>query len=202
MIEKFTFNQDFEKPKPQPEDENTPRYTEDQVNVMRELAYSKGVEDGKAAQQQAVEADLARVLGGFEEKLTNFVAAEAEKRKIIYTEAAHLARTIALKICLTESEKNSVDRVVTCMEQINQTLLSKPAMAISVNPRLSESFSHRVRDLIERGDIQVKPDDSLSLMDCRFSWATGGAEVVLKNTLDEVDRLISEINQTRESEHE
>jgi flagellar assembly protein FliH len=196
MIEKFTFNHDFEKPKPI--DENAPKYTEDQVIAMRELAYSKGIDEGKNTQQHIIEADLTRALAGFEEQLVNFVNLESEKRAIIHAEAAQLAKIVALKICLTEAEKNSVDRVVTCMEKVTQTLLGKPTMSIVVNPQISQSLSERIKDLIANGEIQIKTDDSLSVMDCRFSWASGGAEVVLKNTLDEVDRLINEISHTKE----
>ncbi|AIK96526.1 FliH/SctL family protein [Candidatus Odyssella acanthamoebae] len=196
MIEKFTFNHDFEKPKPI--DENAPKYTEDQAVAMRELAYSKGIDEGKNTQQHLIEADLARALAGFEEQLVNFVNLESEKRAIIHSEAAQLAKIVALKICLTEVEKNSVDRVVTCMEKVTQTLLGKPTMSIVVNPQISQSLSERIKDLITNGEIQIKTDDSLSVMDCRFSWATGGAEVVLKNTLDEVDRLINEISEIKE----
>lgn len=200
MVQKFTFNHDFEKPKPV--DENAPKYNEDQVGVIRELAYNQGFEAGKAEQRQAIEADLAVALGKFEAHLIEFINAETEKRGVIHHEAAQLAKTVALKICLTDSEKNSVDRVVTCMEKVNQALLTKPTMAISVNPQLSQSLSERIKDLIATGNIQVKTDEALGLMDCRFTWATGGAEVVLRNTLNEVDRLINEISYTEEVEHE
>lgn len=200
MIEKFTFNYDFEKPKPI--DENAPKYTEDQVLAMRELAYQKGIDEGKNQQQEIIEADLAKALHGFEEQLISFVNLESEKRKLIQLEAAQLAKTVALKICLTEAEKNSVDRVMACMEKVTQTLLGKPTMAISVHPQISQSLTEKIKDLIANGDIQIKTDDSLSIMDCRFTWATGGAEVVLKNTLDEVDRLINEISYSQEIEHD
>lgn len=200
MIEKFTFNHDFEKPKPV--DENAPKYTEDQVCAMKEVAHSKGVDEGKAIQRQIIEADLVNAVLGFEQELTKFVEVESDKRRQVQLEAAQLAKTIALKICLTDNEKKSVERVVTCMEKITQTLLNKPTMAISVNPKISQALGQRIQDLIVDGSIQIKTDESLDMTDCRFAWASGGAEVVLKNTLSEVDRIINEINYTRELDNE
>jgi len=199
-MKKFTFNHDFEKPAPI--DPNAPKYTEDEMRLIRDQAYAEGVTEGRSIQQQIIDADLARALIGFEDKLVQFVEAEALRRQAIQSEAAQLAKTVALKICLTDLEKHSVDRVVTCMDRVTQSLLGNPTMAIKVNPKLVQPLADRVKNLISQGQIQVRSDELLDEVDCAFSWASGGAEVILKNTLNEIDRLISEISQPEELPNE
>ena len=197
---KFLFNHDFEKPIQI--DPNAPKYTEDDVALMKDAAYAEGVTEGRTIQQTIIEADLSRAMGGFEDKLVQFVEEESLKRQEVHAEAAQLAKAVATKICLTEAEKHAVDRVLTCMEQITKTLLGRPTMAVKVNPKLEKTLLDRVKDLVANGQIVVSSDASLDEMDCTFSWASGGAEVLLKNTLDEVDRLINELSNAEESKHE
>ncbi len=199
-MQKFTFNHDFEKPIQL--DPNAPKYTEGDASHMKEDAFSQGVTEGRSIQQQIIDADLARALIGFEDKLVQFVADEACKRSLVQSEAAQLAKTVALKICITDVEKQSVDRVLTCMKKVTESLLGNPTMAICVNPKLEKPLTERVKNLIADGQIQIKVDEALDEMDCAFSWASGGAEVILKNTLNEVDRLIGEISQPEELENE
>ncbi|MBX3487262.1 MAG: hypothetical protein KF798_05105 [Candidatus Paracaedibacteraceae bacterium] len=199
-MNKFTFNHDFEKPIQI--DPNAPKYTEDDAALIKEAAYAEGVAEGRAIQQTVIEADLTRAMEGFEDKLIRFAEEEATKRHLVQSEAAHLAKAVAMKICLADVEKHSVDRVLSCMEKVTKTLLGKPTMAIHVNPKIAKTLMERVQDLIQNGQIIIQADDSLEPMDCTFSWASGGAEVLLKNTLDEIERLIGEISQTKELDHE
>lgn len=199
-MNKFIFNYDFEKPVQI--DPNAPKYTEDDAVLIKEAAHAEGVAEGRSIQQTVIEADLMRAMGGFEDKLVRFVEDEASKRQIVQTEAAQLAKAIAMKICLTEVEKHSVDRVITCMDRITKTLLGKPTMAINVSPKIAKILTERVQTLIETGQIVVQVDNALDPMDCTFSWAAGGAEVLLKNILNDVDHLINEISQTKELDHE
>lgn len=197
---KFLFNHDFEKPIQI--DPRAPKYTEDDATLIKNTAYAEGIAEGRSIQQTIIEADLTRAMSGFEDRLVQFVEAESQRRHVVQSEAAQLAKTVATKICLSEAEKHAVDRVLTCMDKITKTLLGNPTMSIVVNPKLEKTLLDRVKDLVSNGQIIVSSDEALSEMDCTFSWASGGAEVLLKNTLNEVDRLIEQINQVEESEHE
>lgn len=170
-----------------------PVFSENELIAAREIAYLEGVEEGKALQKKEIEADILQVLTGFDKQLTSFLDEEAEKRQQLQMEAAKLAKTIALKICLTELEKHAVDRVVTCLESTTKMLLSRPRIHVNVHPQLVEPLKVCVQQLMKGGDIQVVTDETLTIYDCRFQWQEGGTEVILQNILDQIDTYISQI---------
>lgn len=172
-----------------------PTFSEDELAAAKEIAYMQGLEEGKRMQQSEIDAQLLQTLTGFEGELVKFIDAESEKRREVQKDAAELAKTIALKICLTESEKHSVDRVVVCLDSVTKMLLDKPKINISVHPDLMEPLTKRIKRMIEGDAVQVITDESLSILDCRFNWQEGGAEVMLQNTLQQIDTYIDQITE-------
>lgn len=170
-----------------------PTFSEDELAAAKEMAYMGGIEEGKVLQKKEIDADILQVLTGFEVQLTDFLKNEAQKRQQLQMEAAKLAKTIALKICLTELEKHAVDRVVTCLESTTKMLLSRPQINVSVHPQLAEPLGVCIKQLIKGGDIQVVTDETLTIHDCRFQWQEGGTEVILQNILDQIDTYINQI---------
>lgn len=193
----FVFDKDFDEniiviEHPIPE---VPTFSEDELAAAKEIAYRQGVEEGKRMKQSEIDAQLLQTLTGFEGELVKFIDAESQKRREVQRDAAELAKTIALKICIAESEKNSIDRVVTCLDSFTKMLLDKPKINICVHPDLIESLSARIQHMIEGNMAQVIMDDSLNILDCRFSWQEGGADVILQNTLQQIDSYIDQITE-------
>lgn len=170
-----------------------PTFSEEELAVAKEMAYMAGVEEGRRLQNQDIDAKVLQTITEFEAQLTGFISEEAQKRQQLQVEAAKLAKTIALKICLTELEKHAVDRVVTCLESTTKMLLSRPQINVSVHPQIAEPLRDCIKHMIEGGDIHVMTDETLTIYDCRFRWQEGGAEVILQNILDQIDTYINQL---------
>lgn len=170
-----------------------PTFSEDELAVAKEMAYMAGIKEGRDLQKQEIDAAILQTVTGFEAQLTACLNEEAQKRQQLQMEAAKLAKTIALKICLTELEQHAVDRVVTCLESTTKMLLSRPQINVSVHPQLAEPLSDCIKHLVEGGDIHVATDDALTIYDCRFQWQEGGTEVILQNILDQIDTYINQL---------
>lgn len=190
----FRFSNSFDVAEPIVEEViNALIYTEDDLMIAKEIAHNQGMVEGRALAEQTVEAELVKAMIGFQDQLVRFVDKESERRREVQYQAAQLARSVAVKICITELEQYAVDRVVSCMDTLTKALLEKPKMNVNVHPDLAASLSSRVKDMITQGTLHVNIDPSLSMLDCKFEWIDGGAEVMLAKTLSQVDTLIQQI---------
>lgn len=187
---KFIFSEDFEKPECDPADEV--KFTEKDMSVVKKKAFDEGIEAGKSLEKKGIDAQLIQALIGFQDHLSRFVDEEGNKRREIQYQAAQLAKNIAVKICISESETNAVDRVLSCMDSATKNLLGTPKITVRVNPEIESPLSKRVHEMIQGDLIQVIADESIAKMDCQLVWANGGAESILENTLKEVDLILEE----------
>lgn len=168
-------------------------FSEDELNAAKEVAYLEGVNEGKRLQEQEINTKILDIVSSFEEKVNQFIEEEARNRQQLQVLAAKLAHTISVKICLTELEKNAVNRVSTCLERATSLLLNRPQVRISVHPELIEPLGERLQPLIEKEELNVVADPSLEIYDCRLDWQDGGAEILLRHTLDQIDDYINQL---------
>ncbi len=190
----FYFGTNFDKAQPLvKESEVTQTFTEEELMAAKEIAYAEGVAEGRTRQMEVIDADLVKALIGFQDQLVKFVDEEAQNRRQIHYQAAQLAKSVAVKICITESEKHGVERVLKCMDELTQALLEKPNMTIKVHPDLASPLKKRITRMIDEGAIQIAIEESLSILDCQFNWTGGGAESLLHNSMREIDTYINQI---------
>lgn len=172
-----------------------PTFSEEELSGARELAHQEGIEEGRQLQQEEIEAQILQVVSDFDTQFTKFIDNEAEKRQQIQVMAAKLARTVAVKICLTEVEQHAVDRVLHCLDSITKMLLVRPKMTVSVHPSIVEPLKSYVQTNVKEESVNIIADDTLKIYDCRFQWQEGGAEVILQNILDQIDTYITQLEE-------
>jgi flagellar assembly protein FliH len=193
---KYINENDFDKPARKETSER--QFTESELLNAKEASYQKGLEDGRNQNSQEIDAQLADALTGFQDHVVRFADLEATKRREVHEEAIRLAKNIATKICVAESELHAVDRVITCLESVTQTLLGNPKITISVHPDIISPLSEKIQEMIQSGLVQVMTDETIAPMDSRFSWAEGGAESILKKTTDEIEKIVENILEEKE----
>lgn len=194
-VRRFIFENDFDDKTIQlePVVVHEPTFLEHEITAAKDIAYLEGVNEGRKMQQTEIEAQILQIVSGFDSQLNRFMDSEAEKRQQLQVMSAKLAKTIALKICLTELEKHAVDRVLFCLESATKMLLTRPKMTVNVHPDLATPLSQHLQPLIKEGEIKVLTDDTLMIYDCRFQWQEGGAEIVLQHVLDQIDTYITQL---------
>lgn len=187
---KFIFQEDFERKECDPVDEL--KFTERDIIVIKEKAIEEGIQIGRNKEKQEIDAQLIHSLIGFQDHLTRFVDEEGENRRQLQYQAAQLAKSIAIKICVAESENHAVDRVISCMDSVTKNLLGTPKMTLKVNPEIGSALSMRIQEMIQGNRVQVVMDDSIAKMDCQIQWADGSADCILEKTVTEIDSILQE----------
>lgn len=188
---KFDYQRDFEKNDKERED--SLKYTDAQLTSAKQKSFKLGIEEGRRLQVEEVESQLLNVLGGFEEKFSHFMEQESEKNIKLQKDSIELARVVATKLAISEAEKNAVERVVSSMEAATQTLLDQPMITIQVHSDLCGPLEQRLQQMGKTTFIKIAQLDNLAITDCQFSWGTGGAEISLQKTLQEIDTIIEKV---------
>lgn len=173
----------------------SPTFSEEELRGARELAHQEGIEEGRQLQQEEIETQILQVVSDFNTQFTKFIDDEAEKRQQIQVMAAKLAKTVAVKICLTEVEQHAVDRVLHSLNSITKMLLATPKMVVSVHASIVEPLKSYIQHNVKEEGINVIADETLKIYDCRFQWQDGGAEVILQNILDQIDTYITQLEE-------
>lgn len=187
---KYTFPEDFEERECDPVDEL--KYTERDIIVVQKKALDEGIQIGKNQEKQEIDTQLIEALIGFRGHLSRFVDQEGENRRQLQYQAAQLAKSIAIKICVAESENNAVDRVMACMDSVTKNLLGSPKITLRVNPEIESALSERIQEMIQNNLVHVSTDDSIAKMDCQLQWTDGSAECILEKTLIDIDSVLEE----------
>lgn len=188
MLTKFDYQRDFEKSDKEREDRR--KYTDAQLASEKQTSFDSGVEEGRRLQFQEIESQILTILGGFEEKFSHFMEQESEKNKKLQKDSIELARVVATKLAISEAEKNAVERVVSSMEAATKTLLEQPLITIQVHADLCAPLAQRLQQMGKATRVKIDHLDNLPITDCQFSWGTGGAEISLQKTLQEIDMII------------
>lgn len=189
--DKYIYGRDFEKSQKKPKTEIT--FSKEEVEHAKESSYQAGWDDAQREYREVIDSKMMHALTGIQEHLVKFIDVEAEKRKQVQKDAAQLAKTIAMKICVTEAEQNAIDRVLMCMNQVTKSLIEHPKVTVNVSPDIASSLPGKIHEMVQNHHIEVVVDESLQKTDCRFSWAEGGAESILEKTLDEIDEIIDKL---------
>lgn len=189
-MKKYIFQEDFDKTECDPADEF--KFTERDIIVIKEKALEEGIQIGRNQEKQEIDAQLIHSLIGFQDNLIRFVDEEGESRRQLQYQAAQLAKSIAIKICVADCQNHAVDRVVSCMDSVTKNLLGTPKITLKVNSEIGSALSTRIQEMIQGHLVEVVMDDSIDKTDCQIQWADGSAESILEKTVTEIDSILEE----------
>lgn len=183
-LEKYTFLDDFDKPR-LPLGEEL-KYTDNDLEGARLKALREGVEKGRQQEKQSIDSELIQVLGSFQNHFSRFVQEESERRQQVQYQASQLAKEIALKICISEAEKNAVDRVLSCFESVTKSILETPKITLFVHPKFEKVLAEKMNTVAQGDSVNLIADASIAVTDCKLEWQDGSAESILERIIDQI----------------
>lgn len=181
----FTFGRDFTRassglPFIEP-GQNVPLAHAEHVRLLelaRQEAYQKGLEDGR---QMQTDHEQVRLANGLDALVARLEIATIEMRRLeanARAEALDFALVFARKIAGRLLETAPLAAVEATARAIFNDLRGSPHVAIRVAPDLVDPCKERLAGLLRENGIETKlfvfPDPEIPLGDCRIEWADGG----------------------------
>lgn len=181
-----------------------PTFSESDVEVARstaqKLGYAEGFEAGIAhaaeqadAKRQTIDASLTRLgglLNGLQHSYQQLLEREA-------TDLSQLILMIARKVA-GEALKNAGDEALTALvQQCLPVILSKPKLAIELNPESFEPTIDRIESILEasgyEGEIQFRANPALGTNDITLDWVSGQASRNVETLWEEIEALCASL---------
>lgn len=190
-LRKYMFDRDFS-PQAPPEREQAeeieevveepppPSFSEDELNMARDLAFDQGRQQGRAEAEESLAATVVQALETLAGAMDDLAARQHLANEETQRAAIDLAMVVLRKMLPAACRVHAFDEVIGTIEEVIGTILDEPRLIV----RVAEPLVAPVRERLEplaldhgfEGRVVVQAAPRLAAGDCRIEWADGGAE--------------------------
>lgn len=188
-IRKFSFDTEFS-PTGDVVREAPRKFTTEEVEAERQLAYARGAQDATAqAERQAAVA--LQALADAAKKLLSQLNRE---RQVMRDEAARLALVAAQKIAGAALEAHGVERAATAIEAAMDQLRHQPRLLVKLAPDAADALKPRIDELAQAhgygATILVRAQAGLRDGEVVIDWSDGMVAMSPEETAAQIEALI------------
>ncbi len=188
-IRKFSFDTEFS-PTGDVVREAPRKFTAEEVEAERQLAYARGAQDATAqAERQAAVA--LQALADAAKKLLSQLNRE---RQVMRDEAARLALVAAQKIAGAALEAHGVERAATAIEAAMDQLRHQPRLLVKLAPDAADALKPRIDELAQAhgygATILVRAQSGLRDGEVVIDWSDGMVAMSPEETAAQIEALI------------
>lgn len=170
-------------------------YSEEEMALIKEQAYSQGFVAGKEAALGEIQQQQATVMSHinrlFERLAQDVWNVYAQQRQV----ASDIALTIARKIVPEYLKKNGLAEMTAAIESCLGEMINEPRLVLRVHEQHFDYVKREIDGMAERlgyaGKMIILADQTLGEHDCRLEWADGGMERNIDITWSEIDRHVA-----------
>ncbi len=171
-----------------------PTFSEEDLEMAREVAYKKGIEEGLREASAATERRAADALDIIGAKMSDLMHGRAADRDEAVRSAVSVAAVMMHKTFPEFNRRNGLREVEVTVEEAILRVLEEPRILIRVDSEARTILEGRIEDVAAargyEGKITVLEDTNLSVGDCRIEWGDGGAERDAQALWREIDEII------------
>lgn len=208
---KYMFDYDFNQPDPPPDEGEggdldiddelveeppppPPTYSEEELNVAREVAYSDGRQAGLNEASETTEYLVGNSLSQIVDQMRALFQQQEEANDANARNAVRVAMSVVRKMLPASYEKFAVDEVVRVVGEVIAHILDEPRIIVRVAPALGEKLGEALDSAAKsqgfEGRVMIQEDQRLTPGDCRVEWADGGAERDQARLMAEVEATV------------
>jgi flagellar assembly protein FliH len=188
-IRKFTFDNDFDRPKAAPAKEAVavaapppPTFSEAElaaaVEAARKQAHAEGVAQGRAEAAAQTERQIATALAAVAAHMGAIDRGVAATAGGLNEIAVELSLAMVRRLFPDLARRSGLGEVEALLGQCMDALRTEPRFAVRVPIDLTDAVKSRVEETAAargyEGRITVLGDDTVKPGDCRIEWTQGG----------------------------
>ena len=177
--------------------EDTPTFSEEDLDMAKQIALKQGIQEGKAEVMSGIEREINLSLDTIALKLENLMHVHKEWAEAINKDALKLAHTIMKKLApqLTKNgELIEVERTITRAFEFTN---NQPKVSVQVPQHLNLPLQEKIDVITSRGNFDgqviLSVNNELAEGDCRIIWDAGEMERSMSATWGQIDKIIDRI---------
>ena len=177
--------------------EDASTFSEEDLNVAKQIALKQGIQEGKAEVMSGIEREITSSLDAISLKLESLMQVHKKWAEAMNKDTLRLAHAIMKKLApqLTRNgELNEVERTIAhAFEFIND----QPKVLIQVSQHLKNPLQEKIDLITSRahfdGQVILIVNNELVGDDCRIKWDSGEMERSMSTTWDQIDKIVDRV---------
>ena len=177
--------------------EDAPTFSEEDLNVAKQIALKQGIQEGKAEVMNGIEREITSSLDTISLKLESLMQVHKKWTEAMNKDTLRLAHAIMKKLApqLTRNgELNEVERTIAhAFEFIND----QPKVLIQISQHLKNPIQEKIDLITSRahfdGQVILIVNNELVGDDCRIKWDSGEMERSMSTTWDQIDKIVDRV---------
>ena len=177
--------------------EDAPTFSEEDLNVAKQIALKQGIQEGKAEVMSGIEREITSSLDTISLKLESLMQVHKKWTEAMNKDTLRLAHAIMKKLApqLTRNgELNEVERTIAhAFEFIN----NQPKVLIQISQHLIKPIQEKIDLITSRahfdGQVILIVNNELVGDDCRIKWDSGEMERSMSTTWDQIDKIVDRV---------
>ena len=177
--------------------EDAPTFSEEDLNVAKQIALKQGIQEGKAEVMSGIEREITSSLDTISLKLESLMQVHKKWTEAMNKDTLRLAHAIMKKLApqLTRNgELNEVERTIAhAFEFIN----NQPKVLIQISQHLKKPIQEKIDLITSRahfdGQVILIVNNELVGDDCRIKWDSGEMERSMSTTWDQIDKIVDRV---------
>ncbi len=177
--------------------EDASTFSEEDLNVAKQIALKQGIQEGKAEVMSGIEREITSSLDTISLKLESLMQVHKKWTEAMNKDTLRLAHAIMKKLApqLTRNgELNEVERTIAhAFEFIND----QPKVLIQISQHLKNPIQEKIDLITSRahfdGQVILIVNNELVGDDCRIKWDSGEMERSMSTTWDQIDKIVDRV---------
>ena len=177
--------------------EDTPTFSEEDLDVAKQIALKQGIQEGKAEVMRGIEREINLSLDTISLKLENLMHVHKEWTEAINKDALQLAHTIMKKLAPRLTRNHELIEVERTITQAFEFTNNQPKVTVQIPQHLNLPLQEKIHVISSRGNFDGQVilviNNDLAEGDCRIIWDAGEMERSMSTTWGQIDKIIDRI---------
>ena len=177
--------------------EDTPTFSEEDLDVAKQIALKQGIQEGKAEVMTGIEREINLSLDTISLKLENLMDVHKGWTEAINNDALKLAHAIMKKLAPRLTRNGELIEVERTIAQAFEFTSNQPKISVQVPLHLNLPLQEKIDVIASRGNFDgqviLVVNNELAEGDCRIIWDAGEMERSMSTTWGQIDKIIDRI---------
>jgi flagellar assembly protein FliH len=177
--------------------EDTPKFSEEDLDVAKQIALKQGIQEGKAEVMTGIEREINLSLDTISLKLENLMHVHKEWTEAINKDTLKLAHAIMKKLAPRLARNGELAEVEHTITHAFEFIKNQPRVTVEVPQHLNLPLQEKIDVISSRGNFDgqviLVVNTELAAGDCRITWDSGEMERSMSTTWGQIDKIIDRI---------
>jgi len=177
--------------------EDAPTFSEEDLNVAKQIALKQGIQEGKAEVMSGIEREITLSLDTISLKLESLMQVHKKWTEAINKDTLRLAHAIMKKLAPQLTRNGELKEVERTIAHAFEFINNQPKVLIQISQHLKPHLQEKIDLITSRtnfdGQVILVVNNELAGDDCRIRWDSGEMERSMSTTWDQIDKIVDRV---------